>query len=448
MTFLRSVAVLVSGTALGHGLTAAALPVLSRLYTPADFSLLAVFNGLVSVLSVAICFRFDVAIALPEKDAEALSLLALATGIAVALAAVLWALLLIDPQWVSSVLNQPNLSELLWLVPLSALLAGICSSLQMWFVRKKNFPLIAKSRIAQSATGAGTQILYGSLLLGGAGLLIGQLVNLAVATLWLGQRMVRDVKVSEVREATSWSRIATTFRSYQRFPKYSTFEALCNSASIQLPLLIIAAMAAQQEAGHLLMATYVMQAPMALIGAAVGQVFLSRAVDEHRKGRLDVYTAEVLAGLLKTGVGPLLVVGILAPVAFEPVFGAGWERSGTLVAWMTPWFITQFLASPVSMALHITGHQRTAFLLQLCGLLIRVAAVWLTGMYATEYLSEIYALSGLIFYSIYLGAVVLCVGIPVRKLIGILQPCIKPTLLYTVSAILLAVAAKELLTAA
>lgn len=167
MSFLRSVAVLVSGTALGHGITAAALPILSRLYTPADFSMLAVFNGLVSVLSVAICFRFDVAIALPDKDSEALGLLALATGIAAAMAAVLWALLLIDPQWVSSVLNQPGLSGFLWLVPLSALLAGVCSALQMWFVRKKSFPLIAKSRIAQSATGAGTQIAYGSLSLGG-----------------------------------------------------------------------------------------------------------------------------------------------------------------------------------------------------------------------------------------------------------------------------------------
>lgn len=445
MTFLRSVAVLVSGTALGHGITAAALPVLSRLYTPADFSLLAVFNGLVSVLSVAICFRFDVAIALPEKDAEALSLLALATGIAVALAAVLWALLLIDPQWISSVLNQPNLSELLWLVPLSALLAGICSSLQMWFVRKKNFPLIAKSRIAQSATGAGTQILYGSLLLGGAGLLIGQLVNLAVATLWLGQRMVRDAKVSEVREATSWSRLTTTFGSYQRFPKYSTFEALCNSASIQLPLLMIAAMAVQQEAGHLLMATYVMQAPMALIGAAVGQVFLSRAVDEHRKGRLDVYTAEVLAGLLKTGMGPLLAVGILAPVVFEPVFGAGWERSGNLVAWMTPWFIMQFLASPVSMALHITGHQRTALLLQLNGLLLRVIAVFLAGQFATNVISEVYAITGLIFYAVHLFVVMQCVGIRINTAMLLLRRSLQYALVYAVPALGIAYVAKRLM---
>lgn len=158
MSFLRSVAVLVGGTAVGHGITAAALPVLSRLYTPADFSLLAVFAGLVSIISVVACLRFDVAVALPEEDAEALRLLALALGAALACSVVVLIAVLVAPGWIANKLNQPGLQTYLWLLPISVLLGGGYSALQMWFVREKAFGLIARSRVAQSTASAGTQI--------------------------------------------------------------------------------------------------------------------------------------------------------------------------------------------------------------------------------------------------------------------------------------------------
>lgn len=43
---------------------------------------------------------------------------------------------------------------------------------------------------------------------------------------------------------------------------------------------------------------------------------------------------------------------------------------------MTPWFVMQVLASPISVAMYITGHQRTVFILQVSGLLRRILAVW------------------------------------------------------------------------
>ena len=57
--FLRAVLVLVGGTAFAHAITALALPILTRLYSPADFSTLAVFSSLLSIVAVAACFRFD-----------------------------------------------------------------------------------------------------------------------------------------------------------------------------------------------------------------------------------------------------------------------------------------------------------------------------------------------------------------------------------------------------
>ena len=200
---------------------------------------------------------------------------------------------------------------------------------------------------------------------------------------------------------------------------------------------MIAALAAPAEAGYLMMATYVMQAPLALIGAAVGQVYLSQAAHENRLGNLGPFTADVLAGLAKAGAGPLLAVGIVSPAAFGLVFGAGWERAGLLVAWMTPWFILQFLVTPVSMGLHVTGHQRVALLLQIFGLVLRIAFVWVASRWSQATISEGYALSGVVFYGLYLLIVVRCTGTPMSRLTHALGRSTGPLLLWCATALIL-----------
>lgn len=422
MSFLRSVAVLVSGTAMAHGITAMALPVLSRLYTPAEFSLLAVFAGLVAIVSVAACLRFDVAIALPESDHEALTLLVLSLGAALLVSVSLGLLVLVAPAWVARTLNQPGLQPHLWLVPLAVLLVSSYAALQMWFVRQARFSLIARSRVAQSVGGTGTQIAGGLMSLGTASLLLGHALNAGVACLLLGYSLLRHPGHRSVLKSVRWHALREAWRKYDRFPKFSTLEALCNNAAIHLPIILIAGLGASSEGGHLMMASYVMQAPMALIGSAIGQVYISHAAREHREGRLGVFTEDVFIKLMKIGVGPILAAGILAPSLFGFVFGAEWQRAGVLVAWMTPWFMLQFVVSPISMALHVTQHQRLALVLQIGGLVVRVASIFIAHAMAQGYLSESYAISGALFYVVYLYCVLRAtsasLATPLRRTIG------------------------------
>ena len=77
-SFARSVGVLAGGTAVAQGIGVLALPLITRLYTPEDFSVLAVFSSIVAIVSVAACLRLEIAIPLPETDEDAANLLALA----------------------------------------------------------------------------------------------------------------------------------------------------------------------------------------------------------------------------------------------------------------------------------------------------------------------------------------------------------------------------------
>lgn len=431
-SFIRSVGVLVGGTALAHGVTALALPVLSRLYSPADFSALAVFTSLLSIISVAACLRFDVAVTIPHRDTDAANLLALALGCALVVSLLVAVPVLLVPERIAGWLNQAKLIPNLWLLPVGILLAASYSAFQGWLVRKKEFGQIARSRVAQSAAAAGTQVSMGMAGVGTFGLLLGYVLNAGAACIVLGYRVIRFAR--EPLRAITWPGMRAMAAEHHRFPKYSTWEALSNSAAIQIPIIMIAAMAVGPEAGYLSMAMYVMQAPMALVGTAIGQVYLSRAPEEHRAGRLGTFTAEVFGGLLKAGVGPLLFVGIVSPFAFPFVFGEEWRRAGHLVEWMTPWFIMQFLASPISMALHVAGRQRTAMFLQHFSLVVRVAAVGATAVLLPAAVTEIYALSGFFVYGAYAMLVLIIVRAQPRELLMGIRKALPITLVWLLTA--------------
>lgn len=415
MSFVRSVLVLVSGTALGHAITALSMPLLTRLYSPSDFSLLAAFSALLAVLSVSAGLRFDVAVSIPESRAEALDLLLLAVVSAATVSLVLLSVVLAAPAWCVRILDQPALQPHLWLLPVGVLTACTYSALQFWFVREQRFSLLARTRVAQSTVSAGTQLGIGLWRPVPAGLLIGYVMNSATACLVLVPQLVLQVRSIGSRRPAAVARLRRLFRKHSRYPRFSTLEALCGSAAVSVPVIMIAALAAGPEAGYLTLAVSVMQAPMALVGVSIGQVYLSRATHEHRAGRLGPFTTQTLGGLFKTGAGPLLAAGLVAPLAFGWIFGQPWERAGWLVSWMTPWFVMQFVSSPISMALYITSHQRTLLLLQIFGLGLRVGAVWLSSVLWPAVMVEAYAVSGFVFYCAYLVTILRVTGARPRE---------------------------------
>jgi O-antigen/teichoic acid export membrane protein len=400
---LHAVGVLVGGTGLAAAISAVVLPILTRLYTPGDFSVLAVYTSLVGIISVSACLRFDVAIPIPERDEEAANLLALALFFAFGFSLLLAVLVLLMPAQIASALRQPVLAPYLWLVPVGIFFSSGYSAIQYWAIRKKEFGTIASMRMSQAGAAAGVQISFGWLHLGFFGLILGTIVNNGLGFLALLFRMARTGRV--VIGAVEPMNMRSTFSAYYRFPKYSALEALSNNAGIQLPIIMIAAMTTGPEAGFLLLALTIIQAPMSLLGTAISQVYLSRAPDEFRRDRLNAFTASVFGGLVKTGVGPLIFGAILAPELFAKIFGEEWHRSGVLLAWMTPWFVMQFVASPISMALHVTNQQKAALVLQIFGFLLRTLSVYAASIYRSDLISETYAVSGFVFYFVYLVVV-------------------------------------------
>lgn len=398
-SFFRSVLVLVGGTAFAQGLTVLILPALTRLYTPDDFSTLAVYASLLALFGSVACLRYEIAISLPEDDRDGVALMVLALASAALWGLVTGCLLYFFGERFFELIGHPELTPFLWLLPLGVWLQGSYSALQYWASRKKQFGKVARTRLGQAVTGATTQVALGWASVAPLGLVLGHFLNSCAGVIGLGTSAIKDH--SQTIASVTPRQLRKIAREYSRFPKYSTFESLANASAMQLPVILIAALAVGPEAGYLLLATRVMAAPMGLIGNSIAQVYLSGAPAQKRNGSLDYFTASVISGLMNTGVGPLVFVGIIAPSVFPLVFGEEWRRAGELISWMTPWFVMQFISSPVSMVLHVTNSQNIALYLQLFGLVFRTTLVLAAFLLSPGVAVEVYAVSGFVFYCAY-----------------------------------------------
>jgi len=402
-SFARNVGVLTGGTAFAQGLAVLALPLLTRLYSPEDFSLLAVYVAIIGIATVVSCLRYNIAIPLPEDDSDGMALLAVALIATIVISGLIAVPVLLAPTQTAALLGQPELAPYLWMVPLGVFFASAYSALQYWTSRQKRFGLVTRTRITRAVGGIGTQAVIGVAAPSPFGLLFGHMLYGGLGVIRLARDLWRQNR--SVLSQLSGAHIYGQSAAYRRFPVWSVPEALFNTAGVQVPVILIAAMAAGPEAGYLMLAMRVMGLPMGLVGSSVAQVFLAEAPARLRDGTLAAFTRSTMWTLFRTGAPPLVAVGALSPLLFPLIFGAEWARAGWLVAWMTPWFVLQFVASPVSMVLHVTGRVVRAMVLQAFGLILRVGAVVMAFYLAPEWIVAAYILTGVAFYGVFIVTV-------------------------------------------
>jgi len=159
---------------------------------------------------------------------------------------------------------------------------------------------------------------------------------------------------------------------------FSTPEALANIAGIQVPILIIAALSGT-EAGYLFLAMQIMAAPMTLIGASIGQVYVSRAPEQLKNGTLWPFTKNMMIKQFLIGAGPIAAIGITAPIVFPFILGDEWVRSGEIAAVSIPWMIFQFVASPVSTVMFLVNRHAQLLAIRIATVIFKVAFIMVAG---------------------------------------------------------------------
>ena len=370
-TAARDVATLTMGTVIAQGITIAFTPLLTRMYSPNDFGLLAVFLAVVSVGATLVTLRYETSILVPKENTESANLVLLSLILGGGLSVVLAVLGALLPMGLQEKLGLGALGNWLPIIFLTAAATSALAVMQGWMNRQKKYLHMALLRVGQSTCVAGLAVFLG-LLHTNNGLLIAQIcasMCLCLVALWLGRSA-----------AHLWQKqqLQATAHAYKNAPKYLLPTALLDVVTLQMPVVLIAAWFGAGDAGQFSMAWRLLMMPMALIGGAVGQVFMQRfsnALETPAFAKKIIKQSWLF--LFFVGLVPFSLILMGGDAIFAMVLGDKWLGSGAIAMTLAPMALAMFVSSPTSGAYVLLGLQRYSLLFGFVTLMYRPLCIFL-----------------------------------------------------------------------
>jgi O-antigen/teichoic acid export membrane protein len=332
--FIKRVRILIGATAGSQLLLLLASPLLTRLFSPEDFGILATYASLVAFIGVFSCLRYEHAIVIEENSIDATNIVLLSLTILLIIVSITSAFIIFYYDILFDKISHPSLADSLWLLPAGILLSSLYNIFNFWALRNKNFSTIASTRVHQSILTILIQIIF--FKIGYIALLVGYIAGQSFGFI----RLVRSSLITFKSSYISYAVIKKVMFRYKKFPVYDAPSAMINSAAWEAPTLLLAILFNPALAGFYMLANRIVQLPKSLITGAVSETYYAHAAEEYRQDSLVKLTCFTLKKLSEIIIPMMMIVILISPNLFDIVFGSDWKQAGVYA---------QILAAPLTL---------------------------------------------------------------------------------------------------
>ncbi|HOM91119.1 MAG TPA: oligosaccharide flippase family protein, partial [Bacteroidia bacterium] len=315
--YYRNLITLVTGSAFAQLISLALSPVFSRIYSPHEFGLLAVFMSILSALSVIVCLRYEFAIIPARTGKDAFHLLELCFY-----STLLTTILTLIGVTIYNLFISTNtvLSKWFWFLPFMVLINGSYQAMLSWANRHKSYKVISRYRITNSVIT--NIIILGAGLAGfiSMGLLAGFVSGGAVAAIMLYFNIQKQSEPFKL--GFNLAALKNVAKKYEAFPKVNLWQSIADMLLINGVIYFLTAFFSPAVVGLYGLTMRVLQAPFNLIGYSMGQVFIQDAAHQYNEGKniqpIIKKSIQRTAFIALPIVLPLIFAG---PQLFQFVFG-------------------------------------------------------------------------------------------------------------------------------
>jgi len=397
--FAGDVLKLVSGTTFAQALGILAAPILSRLFAPEAFGVAALFSSVVAVIAVFATMRYERAIMLPADDADAANLVGVSLGITLVVSLLTVLLIRWGQGPLLRILNAPDLAPYLPLTALGVFFAGTIFTLNYWLSRLKRFGRMSVVKVTNSVVTTSTTITVGSVGYNSGGAMIGsRLAGQAVAAGVLGWYVWRNDR-NLFRRVVNRKSMLANVRRYRKFPLYTTWATLLNTASWQLPAFLLSAYFSTEVVGFYSLGFRMVQLPMNLIGRSISQVFFQRASEAKNSGSLSSLVDSTFKRLTLFGLFPMILLSFIGADLFSVFFGERWREAGVYLQILSPWAFVWFISSPLSILSSVLEKQEFGLIINGLIFVTRLISLVIGGMLGNVRLAlALFSISGILVY--------------------------------------------------
>lgn len=393
---------LMTGTSIAQAIPIAVSPILTRIYTPEDFGIYALFLAIMVVISSIVSGRYELAIVLPNEDDDAFNIAALCLIIAGSVCFLLLLVIILFGHDISDFLDNPTLYVWLYFLPLVILFSAVWNVLNYLNTRLQNYKDIAVSQVYRSVTLATFQILIGWFKSGVSGLILGQALSSVAAN---GRLLKNLPSWHSLSRSVSWVRIKANAVRYINFPKYTSWAALTNAVSGSMTQMLLSAFYSVKTLGFYALTHRALSMPATLISNAVGQVLLQRASHEkNTSGNVLPVFLKALAVLATISIPVFAVLYLIIEPLFIFVFGVEWAVAGEFAKIMMPLFAIQFVVSPLTIMNVVNEKNKVAMIANFILLTLSVSTIYLAQYFGLNAVSMLKVLTIVLsgYYLIYL----------------------------------------------
>lgn len=370
---VRNSARLLSANIVAQAIGLLVYPILTRLYSPADFGLLNLFMSIGGILVLIATAEYQNAIVLPKEESRARAIVQLCTCLLLCFTLLLIATVPFSRP-IASLFNAPDLARWWWLMPVYVLSLGGWQIFRYYLLRHKEFRNLSLYQYIQSILNAGGKWGFGLTGWFSGGMLFSSVfaplfalvgsIGVAWKRLFCQQRMAK-IEECEIEA-----------KNYRNFPLYSLPRTLVNYLSGNLPNLMLVSVFGLTELGFFGMALTLAFQPINMIAQSIYQVLFQRTaqlVNEHKKiGKvLYGYVAQAAIVIIPAFVGLYFILPWLTSI----LLGDEWRVSGEYIRLMLPWVLMISITSPIGFVSDIFHKQKVAFGIEVLYLILRMAAL-------------------------------------------------------------------------
>jgi len=385
-----------TGTVIAQAIPLAISPILTRLYTPEEFGMFALFISIISIVGVIATARYEFAIMQPKyaKDAYHIVLLCLMVTLVISLVFII--LIYIFEDEICQSLNNEAIRPWLYFSPFSVFIMGCFQSFNYWNNRQKNYKNIAQAKVSQSIATVSVNLSTSSVVTPSFGLIIGHVLGQFFAALYL---MIKFFKYP--RPIVSIKKIIVLSKEYSRYPFLSSPGALINSAALQVPILFIVKFFDMAAVGYFNFIYRIIGGPMALISGALSQVLLQKIASKDYT-HLHSFVLMTAKRLFYLSCPIVIFIVLFGPDLFEFVFGEQWRVAGDYSRLLIFSIAIRFVVSPLSMVLVMERFVKWAFYWQVYTLISVIVTLSVFSSVSFYLFIFVFVIQDVISYFVYL----------------------------------------------
>lgn len=356
-------------------------PIITRLYSPAEFGEFTIFSNIAMILIPIINARYDLLIVNAKNDRSANILSQISFLISLLI------LLILIPILAISAWLYPNFILDFIFIIIMLFLVSLTNIFTNYLNKERKYKVLSLINVFRAGSMALLQIIFGLLSLGSLGLIIGFSLSY-ITGITLGYKTFKKhFNIVRNKEETK-----ALFLENKNQLVYSTPSILLNSLSFLVVVFFIGILYTNTEVGIYGMAIRVLGIPVTIISLGLSKIFMQQANDYYiERGNFRNLLLKFSSTLVIVSIILYVPLYLFSEELVNILLGHSWVDAITVIKIVIPLFVIRLIVSTVSLSVIVLQKQQLELILQ---------ALFLIGTTVTFVISKMLNLTFLNFVSI------------------------------------------------